>query len=133
MQPSQFLVIVHSERPERLIEFYKDVVGLPPHFDVAPGAFSAGSESFVVLIVEPHTEVNGEAIQPQRVMLNFVVDDAIAEQRQLKTRGVPFVRDATEEPGVGMFATFRDPDGNYCQLIELYDSPGDAEPGSTQG
>ncbi len=119
MQPSQFLVIVHSEQPERLIEFYKDVVGLVPHFGVTPGAFSAGSSSFVDLIVEPHGEVKGEAREPQRVMLNFVVDDIVAEQCVLKSRDVPFVRDATEEPGVGLFATFEDPDGNYCQLIEL--------------
>jgi predicted enzyme related to lactoylglutathione lyase len=52
-------------------------------------------------------------------MLNFVVQDATSEQRRLKSRDVEFVRDATEEPGVGLFATFVDPDGNYCQLIEL--------------
>jgi predicted enzyme related to lactoylglutathione lyase len=119
MQPSQFLVIVHSEQPARMIDFYSDVVGLEPQFDVTPGAFSAGSSSFVDLIVEPHSEVRGTSAEPQRVMLNFVVDDARAEQRRLESCGVRFVRDTTEEPGVGLFATFADPDGNYCQLIEL--------------
>ena len=119
MHSSQFLVILHSERPDVLIDFYKDVVGLKPRFDVTPGAFSTGATSAFDLIVEPHSEVRGAASEPQRVMLNFVVDDALTEQRRLKSQNVPFVRDAAEEPGVGVFATFCDPDGNYCQLIEL--------------
>jgi predicted enzyme related to lactoylglutathione lyase len=119
MKSSQFLVLLHTEQPERLVAFYKDVVGLEPKFEVTPGAFNTGAASFVDLIVEPHSEVAGAAKEPQRVMLNFVVDDAVAEQRRLEAKGVAFVRPATDEPGVGLFATFADPDGNFCQLIEL--------------
>lgn len=119
MKALQFLVVLHSERVDLLVDFYKNVVGLTPRFDVTPGAFSTGASSSFDLIVEPHSEVHGPAREPQRMMLNFVVDDAIAEQNRLKSLGVPFVRDATEEPGAGIFATFADPDGNYCQLIEL--------------
>jgi len=54
------------------------------------------------------------------VLLKFVVGDAVAEERRLKSRDVKFVRDVTEEPGTGLFGTFVDPDGNYCQLIELH-------------
>jgi predicted enzyme related to lactoylglutathione lyase len=121
MQAQQFLIILHTENPGRLIDFYRDVVGLTPKFEVTPGAFNTGSASFVDLIVEPHSEVTGAAREPQRVMLNFVVDDAVAEQRRLEACDVRFIRPATDEPGVGLFATFADPDGNYCQLIELRD------------
>jgi predicted enzyme related to lactoylglutathione lyase len=119
MQASQFLVILHSGQPERLVEFYRDVVGLTPRFEVTPGAFHAGSSSFVDLIVEPHSEVKGATAEPQRMLLNFVVGDAVAEQERLEACQVRFVRDVTEEPGVGLFGTFTDPDGNYCQVIEL--------------
>ena len=119
MQATQFLIILHTENPARLIDFYKDVVGLEPRFDYTPGAFNTGSAAMVDLIVEPHSEVTGAAREPQRVMLNFVVDDAVAEQRRLESHDVRFIRPATNEPGVGLFATFTDPDGNYCQLIEL--------------
>jgi predicted enzyme related to lactoylglutathione lyase len=119
MQASQFIVIVHSEEPGRLVEFYRDVVGLTPRFEITPGAFSTGSSGFADLIVEPHSEVRGAAREPQRLMLNFVVEDAVGEEERLKSRNVPFVRDVTMEPGVGLFGTFTDPDGNYCQLIEL--------------
>ena len=121
MKPFQFLTIVHSEDPVRLVGFYKDVVGLTPQFDVTPGAFRAGSSSFVDLIIEPHSEVAGASKEPQRLLLNFVVEDAVAEQQRLEAARVPFIRNATEEPGVGLFATFTDPDGNYCQLIQLFE------------
>ena len=113
--------MLHTEQPGRLIDFYEDVVGLAPKFDVTPGAFNTGSAALLDLIVEPHSDVRGAAREPQRVMLNFVVDDAVAEQRRLESHDVRFIRPATDEPGVGLFATFTDPDGNYCQLIELRD------------
>lgn len=119
MNAREFIVNVNSRRPERLIDFYKDVVGLTPQFEVTPGAFMAGSSGFVSLIIEEHDELQGPALEPQRMLLNFVVEDATSEQRRLQEQGVEFLRTAYEEPGVGIFATFLDPDGNYCQLIEL--------------
>jgi predicted enzyme related to lactoylglutathione lyase len=68
-----------------------------------------------------HSDVRGSAKDPHRILLNFSVNDVKAESGRLKTAGVPLVRDAYEEPGVGMFATFVDPDGNYCQLVHLYE------------
>lgn len=123
MQVQQFLVAVNSEQPERLASFYEEIVGLTPAFEVAPGAFRAGSSSFISLIIEGHDELEGIAKEPARVMLNFVVDDVESEEERLKGQGVAFIRDATLEPGLGTFATFLDPDGNYCQLAAL------AEPG----
>jgi predicted enzyme related to lactoylglutathione lyase len=52
-------------------------------------------------------------------MLNFLVDDAAAEQERLMAKGVRFTREASEDPGFGIVATFVDPDGNYCQLMQM--------------
>ena len=119
MKANQFVVIVHSSRPETLIGFYEDVVGLTPAYDVTPGAFMTGSSEFVSLIIEGHSELRGATKEPQRVLLNFVVDDLAAEHDRLTGRGVEFIREPAVEPGAGVFATFLDPDGNYCQLVEL--------------
>ena len=78
-------------------------------------------DAAICLIVEGHSEVRGAAKEPQRLLLNFSVDDAVAEAGRLGGQGVTFIREPYEEPGVGMFATFTDPDGNYCQLVQLYD------------
>jgi predicted enzyme related to lactoylglutathione lyase len=120
MEVQPLLVIVHSEDPDRLIAFYDEVVDLVPRFDLAPGGFAVGLDAPISLIVEGHSEVHGSAKEPQRVMLNFSVDDAASEARRIADRGVTFIREPYEEPGVAMFATFTDPDGDYCQLLQLY-------------
>ena len=66
--------------------------------------------------------MSGRSREPQRILLNFLVGDAVIAADRLAARGVDFVRPPYEEEGVGMFATFLDLDGNYCQLVQLYDS-----------
>ena len=120
MQVQPFLVTLNSEDPDRLTAFYEDIVRLIPRFDLIPGAFAMSEDAPVCLIIEGHSEVRGTAKDPHRVMLNFSVNNAVSEARRLQQQGVTFIRETYEEPGVGMFATFVDPDGNYCQLVQLY-------------
>lgn len=119
MEVDQFVVNVNSEHPDRLIEFYRDVVGLKVNPDFGPGAFMAGSSSFIALIIEGHSEVHGVTKEPQRFLLNFLVGDLASEEARLKGQSVEFIAGPTYEPGFGTVATFVDPDGNYCQLMEL--------------
>jgi predicted enzyme related to lactoylglutathione lyase len=119
LKVDQFVVNVNSERPERLIAFYRDIVGLTPNPDIGTGAFMAGSSSFIALIIEGHSEVTGSTKEPQRVLLNFLVSDLASEEERLRRHGVNFIMGATVEPGFGTVATFTDPDGNYCQLMQL--------------
>jgi predicted enzyme related to lactoylglutathione lyase len=53
-------------------------------------------------------------------LLNFVVDDMATEAGRIRAAGVTFAAEPYEESGVGMFATFADPDGNLCQLVQLF-------------
>lgn len=115
MKVNGFNVNVCSEQPGRLIEFYTDVVGLQPLPQISPGAFMVGGAA---LLVDGHSEVSGIAREPQRILLTMTVDDAAAEQERLEAAGVEFVRTATREPWGGLVATFLDPDGNYCQLVQ---------------
>ena len=119
MHVNHFVVSVNSADPERLVTFYRDVVGLEPAPEVTPGAFRVGSSQFIDFIVESHDAISGPTAEPARVFLNFMVDDAAAEHARLKAQGVPFSRDASPEPGFGVIATFSDPDGNTCQLMQM--------------
>jgi len=77
----------------------------------------AGSSSFIALIVEGHDGVRGAAKEPERV-LNFMVDDAAAEQQRMMAHGVRFVREAPDDPGVGVVGTFLDrtePTASSCR------------------
>ncbi len=115
MKVNNFNINVCSEHPDKLIKFYADVVGLTPLPMISPGAFLAGNAA---LLVDGHSEVKGQAREPQRVLITFTVDDAVEEQKRLEGEGVRFVRPATREPWGGLVATFMDLDGNYCQLVQ---------------
>ena len=115
MKVNAFNINICSETPEQLIAFYADIVGLQ-RLPISPGAFLAGGAA---LLIDGHSEVKGAAREPQRVLISFTVDDAIAEQNRLEAAGVNFIRPATREPWGGFVATFQDPDGNYCQLVAM--------------
>ena len=116
MKVNSFIFNITSENPERLIAFYRDVVGLKPNPEMGEGAFDAGGTPF---LIDGHSETKGEASEPQRALFSFFVDDLEAEQRRLEEQGVKFIRTAGREPWGGVISTFVDPDGNYGQLIQF--------------
>jgi predicted enzyme related to lactoylglutathione lyase len=116
MKVNSFVLSVTSEQPERLVSFYRDVVGLPAKPDMGESAFDAGGASFMV---DGHSETKGGAKEPQRMLIDFFVDDLAAEQARLEGQGVKFIRTAGREEWGGVISTFVDPDGNYGQLIEF--------------
>ncbi|MEX0750094.1 MAG: VOC family protein, partial [Dehalococcoidia bacterium] len=71
------------------------------------------------VVIDGHSEVRGQAPQPQRIMINLFVDDLTSDQRRLEDQGVAFVRREGREYWGGVISTFCDPDGNYVQLIEF--------------
>ncbi len=115
MKVNSLVINVTSEDPPRLTSFYRDVVGLAPNPQIGDAAFDAGGTPF---LIDGHSETRGPAKEPQRVLINFFVDDLAAEQRRLEGQGVTFIRTAGSEEWGGVISTFLDPDGNYCQLIE---------------
>ncbi len=116
MNVNRFILNITSEQPEELVRFYRDVVGLAPLPEVGEGGFDAAGTGF---IIDGHSEVHGPAQEPQRMLINFFVDDAAAETSRLKSAGVRFIREGWREEWGGVISTFLDPDGNYCQLIEF--------------
>lgn len=113
----RFNINLTSERPERLIAFYRDVLQLTPEPEIGDGAFVVGGTS---LLIDGHSETIGKAKEPQRVLINFFVNDIGSEQARLEAQGVEFIRDKGREYWGGVISTFRDPDGNYLQLIEFH-------------
>ena len=115
MKVTSFNINITSENPERLFAFYRDVLHLPLNdrgdaFAVADGQ----------VLIDGHSETRGPAKEPQRVLINFFVDDLAAEQQRLEAQGVRFLRDKGKEYWGGTISTFTDPDGNYLQLLEFH-------------
>ena len=115
MQINQLLLNINSEQPDKLFAFYRDVVGLELNPQMGERALSAGGTPF---LIDGHSKVQGGTKQPERVLVDFMVDDLKSEQTRLEAAGVTFVRTAGKEPWGGVISTFADPDGNFVQLIE---------------
>ena len=106
-------VLIWSEDVKRLLPFYRDILGLSALIETE--AFAVFPE--VLLRIGTHSEVRGRARDPDRVMVNFRVEDCQAEYERLSGQGVEFVRPPSPD-AIHMVATFLDPDGNLLQLMQ---------------
>ena len=112
-------IMLGSEDPKRLADFYTKVLGAPnPDWsDEANGwfGFQAGEGG---LAIGPHSDVRGTSQEPARVMLNFETPDVHGEFDRVKAAGAEVVAEPYEPGGGGgmQMCTFADPDGNYFQL-----------------
>ncbi len=117
-------IMLGSEDPKRLADFYTTVLGAPdPDWsDDANGwfGFQAGAGS---MAIGPHSDVRGPNQQPGRIMLNFETTDVQGEFERIKAGGAEVVAEPYQPqggPGMSM-CTFADPDGNYFQLATPWD------------
>ena len=112
-------IMLGSDDPKRLADFYTKVLGAPnPDWsDEANGwfGFQAGAGG---LAIGPHSDVRGKSQEPARVMLNFETPDVNGEFDRIKAAGAEVVAEPYEPGGGGgmQMCTFADPDGNYFQL-----------------
>lgn len=109
-------LLVFSDNPKRLAEFYKKV------FDTNPGWEGGDFVGFQVgnsyIMFGPHDKVHGENKNPERMMFNFETEDVEKEFERIKGIGATVIA-APYHPGEAeemWLATLADPDGNYFQL-----------------
>ena len=108
-------IMIGSEDPKALSEFYTKVLGEPGWEDSTYTGWQAGKGT---LMIGPHSEVKGRNETPGRIILNFETPDVKLEFERIKGLGVTVEREPYQPDGAsGMWlATFEDPDGNYFQL-----------------
>lgn len=114
-------ILLFSENPKRLIEFYKKVLGMEP--DHVDGEYSDFKTGGAYLEIGPHDKVHGASTNPERLLLNFHVHDVEAEFKRIKDLGVKVIKkpyQPVEDPRLTI-ATFADPDGNYFQLMTAWE------------
>ncbi|WP_280420132.1 VOC family protein [Nocardia carnea] len=105
-------ILLGSARAEDLRAWYRTAIA-PDH--TGDGPIVAGN---LWLVIEQRDDVSEQNPQPGRSILNFHVDDFATYEDQLNAAGVEWVAPAEDRPS-GKFATFKDPDGNYLQIIQL--------------
>ncbi|MBM3925424.1 MAG: hypothetical protein FJ320_05465 [SAR202 cluster bacterium] len=110
-------ITLWTDNLHRLKAFYKDTLRLPLHSD--HGDFVVFRWGDMRLNLGLHSRVHGPSKDPYRTMVHFGVKDIHSEYERLKAAGVEFIRVPEREDWGGWVATFKDPDGNVLQMLEL--------------
>jgi predicted enzyme related to lactoylglutathione lyase len=107
-------VMIGSENPTKLGEFYTKILGEPGFRDGEWCGWNTGAQ----LMIGPHSEIRGKSSVPQRVMLMIEVDDVKTSFDEITSMGAPVVAAPYQPEGETDFwlATLEDVDGNYVQL-----------------
>ncbi len=110
-------ILLFSEDPKALVEFYKKVFEKDPDWtDSEYAGFMVGSTAFTI---GPHDKVKGKNAQPERLLVNFETKDVEKEFERIQGIGAEVIA-KPYHPGEmesATIATFADPDGNYFQLM----------------
>jgi predicted enzyme related to lactoylglutathione lyase len=115
-------ILIGSEDPQRLADYYTKLFGSPTMSDGGYTGWQLGS-GFVT--VGPHDQVHGKNSQPGRIIWNIESPDVKADFDRFVTAGAIVVRepyDFEEMPG-SWIATLADPDDNYFQLMSPMEPP----------
>jgi predicted enzyme related to lactoylglutathione lyase len=111
-------IMIGSENPKALAEFYEKVFGRPA--DWAEDGWYSWKVGDTYLSIGEHSEVKGKAKEPQRLILNFESEKVKEEFARIKKLGSTVIKKPYEVEGAWI-ATFADPDGNYFQLMSPWD------------
>lgn len=110
-------ILIGSEDPQRLVEYYTRLFGKPAFSD---GGYTGWPIGNGFLTVGPHSEVHGKNPQPGRLLWNIETADVQAQFDRFVAAGAIVVREPygfDEEPAEATIATLADPDDNYFQLM----------------
>ena len=113
-------VLIGSEQPERLKEYYSKLFGAPVWDGSGYSSWELGSGW---VTVGPHDQVQGPNLHPGRIIWNIESADVRADFDRLVAAGATVVREpySMGEEAEGLIATFADPDDNYFQLLSPMD------------
>lgn len=116
-------VMLGTENPDRLVDFYTTVLGEPTMKD---GGFTGWSLGECFFSIGAHSEVHGQNVAPGRIIFFLDTADVKGEFDRIKGLDATVVKEPYEMSDGFWLATFADPDGNYFQLATPYEVPAKA-------
>jgi predicted enzyme related to lactoylglutathione lyase len=115
-------ILIGSEDPQRLVDYYTKLFGEPAMSDGGYTGWRIGSGW---VTVGPHDQVKGSNAQPGRIIWNIETPDVKGEFDRFVAAGAIVVREPygfDEVADTSMsIATLADPDDNYFQLMSPMD------------
>ncbi|MBI2074693.1 MAG: VOC family protein [Candidatus Levybacteria bacterium] len=107
-------IMIGSMQPKVLAEFYEKVFDKKPDWtDNNWFGWQVGSTH---ITIGEHSEMNGKAKDPGRIMFNLDTKEVKEEFERIKNLGAEVIKEPYEMENMWI-ATFADPDGNYFQLM----------------
>ncbi|MGH2680229.1 MAG: VOC family protein [Actinomycetota bacterium] len=109
-------ILIGSENPEALVEYYTRLFGEPGWSD---GGYTGWLIGQGYVTVGAHDQVKGKNPHPGRVLWNIETADVKSEFDRLVAAGATVVAEPYNPGGEpeGLIATLSDPDDNYFQLM----------------
>ena len=121
-------ILIGSEDPARLVEYYTKLFGEPAMAD-PEGGYTGWQLGSGFMTVGPHSEVKGKSVHPGRIIWNIETTDVRGQFDRLKAAGAIVVTEPYGFDGIpgvssdAAIATFADPDDNYFQLMSPMGPP----------
>ncbi len=109
-------LMIGTEHAKELAAFYEQVFQKPAEWTDPEQGYWGWKVGSAYFMIGEHSDVNGRASDPSRMILNFETTKVKEEFKRIKALGATVVKEPYELMG-GWIATLADPDGNYFQLV----------------
>ena len=115
-RPSLDSILLASTDPERLGAWY--AAAFDPEEDTKMNGYRMLKFGSFHVVIDTRSDIGDTNPEPGRIILNFDVADARAMAARLDDMGVKWLAELEDRDG-SLFATAKDPDGNYVQIIQM--------------
>ena len=107
-------IMVGTMQPQVMSDFYEKILAKSP--DMVDGSWRGWQVGSTFLTIGEHSEAQGKAKDPVRIIMNFETNEVKEEFERMKNLGATVIKEPYEIQGAWI-ATLADPDGNYFQLM----------------
>ncbi len=115
------VVFIHTRDPEKLRDWYKDILDLEigfatPNLHWQEFSFPQEIASRFGLDFAGN---NPSEVEKQKIMISFKVKDIYSIVEKLESKGIEFFgKNKINDAGPSLFATFQDIEGNWIQMSQ---------------
>ena len=111
-------IMIGTMKPDELANFYENVFAKPA--DYHEGDYYGWQIGDCYITIGGHSEVQGQAKEPARIMFNFETKEVKEEFARIAALGTTVIKEPYEMQGAWI-ATLADPEGNYFQLMSPWE------------
>ncbi|MGY5874123.1 MAG: VOC family protein [Candidatus Thorarchaeota archaeon] len=116
------VVFLHVKDPVLMVDWYQNILGVDIGFktdDLSWQEFELASSRPPTRFAIERVGPSESEVEQQHIMVSFRVEDVARAVEELEAKGLVFYGDPKiMDEGPSLFATLRDPEGNWIQLSQ---------------